>query len=44
MDTGNVETYERFFGHTYSPGIYITVSLFIHTLADHFDEDQEVAE
>ena len=41
MDTGDTALYTRLFGHTYAPGDYITVSLFIHTLADHFDEEDE---
>lgn len=41
MDTGDPALYTQLFGYTYGPGDYITVSLFIHTLADHFDEEDE---
>lgn len=40
MDTGDPALYTQLFGYTYNAGDYITVSLFIHTLADHFKEDQ----
>lgn len=40
MDTGDPMLYTQLFGYTYAPGDYITVSLFIHTLADHFKEDE----
>lgn len=39
IDTGDPMLYAQLFGYTYSPGDYITVSLFVHTLADHFKED-----
>lgn len=39
LDTGDPALYARLFSYTYAPGNYITVGLFIHTLADHFKED-----
>ena len=39
MDIGDPALYTQLFGWTYAPGDYITVSLFVHTLADHFKED-----
>lgn len=39
METGDPALYTQLFGYTYASGDYITVSLFIHTLADHFKED-----
>lgn len=39
METGDVALYTQLFGCTYIKGNYITVSLFIHTLADHFNEE-----
>ena len=42
MDTGDTALYARLFGHTYVSGDHITVSLFIHTLADHFKEEDRV--
>lgn len=40
VETGDQQLYAALFGHTYNPGDYITVSLFIQTLADHFKEDR----
>lgn len=39
LDRGDPALYDKLFSYTYTPGNYITVSLFIHTLADHFRED-----
>lgn len=39
METGDPTLYTQLFGYTYNADDYITVSLFIHTLADHFKED-----
>ena len=41
METGDPVLYTQLFGYTYNAGDYITVSLFIHTLADHFGEEDE---
>lgn len=40
VDTGDPALYTQLFGYTYRLDGYITVSLFIHTLADHFKEDR----
>lgn len=40
VETGDQQLYAALFGHTYDPGDYITVSLFIHTLVDYFKEDR----
>lgn len=42
MDTGDPALYTQLFGYTYRLDGYITVSLFVHTLADHFDEEDQV--
>jgi hypothetical protein len=39
METGDPVLYTQLFGRTYCPGDRITVSLFIHALADHLDEE-----
>lgn len=40
VDTGDPSLYAQLFGWTYKPGDHIKVGLFIHTLADHFKEDE----
>lgn len=39
VNIGDKTLYVQFFGRTYHPGDHITVSLFVHTLADHFKEE-----
>lgn len=41
IDIGDPTLYAQLFGCTYIKGDYITVSLFIHTLADHFNEEDQ---
>jgi hypothetical protein len=41
METGDVALYTQLFGYTHRVDGYITVSLFIHTLADHFNEEDQ---
>jgi hypothetical protein len=41
METGDPALYTQLFGYTYNAGDHITVSLLIHTLADHFNEEDQ---